>query len=288
MSLQQLLAHGWLVLLLVVWTALCIGSFLNVVVHRLPRILQREWREQAQEVLEQTPSEQAEPPGERFNLLVPRSRCPHCAAPVRAWQNIPVVSWLLLRGRCRACGAPISLRYPAVELLTLLLSVAVLAQFGYSGTALAALVFTWSLIALTFIDYDTQLLPDNITLPLLWLGLLVNTAGLVTDLSSAVIGAAAGYLLLWSLYWAFKLATGKEGMGYGDFKLLGALGAWLGWQALPGLILIAALAGLLVGGGVQLARRSRGPIPFGPFLALAGWIALVWHDRIVGVALGTL
>jgi leader peptidase (prepilin peptidase) / N-methyltransferase len=285
MSLQPLLAQGWPVLLLVAWTALCIGSFLNVVIHRLPLMLQREWHQQAREVLDQ-PAD-AGTATERFNLIVPRSRCPHCGAPITAWQNIPIVSWLMLRGRCRACGAHISVRYPAVELLTALLSLIVLAQFGYSWAALASLLFTWTLIVLTFIDYDTKLLPDNLTIPLLWLGLLVNAGGLFTDLTAAVVGAAAGYLLLWSLYWAFKLSTGKEGMGYGDFKLLGALGAWFGWQAIPGLILVASLAGLVIGGGTQLARRSRDSIPFGPFLAIAGWIGLIWHDRMIAVALGT-
>jgi leader peptidase (prepilin peptidase) / N-methyltransferase len=280
-----LLDFGWLTLALAAWAALCIGSFLNVVIHRLPRMLEREWRAQAHEILEHDVEADGTP--ERYNLLVPRSRCPQCGTTIAAWQNVPVISWLVLRGRCHACGAPISWRYPAVELLTLLLSLVVIAQFGWTWPALAALAFTWTLIALTFIDYDTQLLPDNVTVPLLWLGLLVNVTGTIAPLESAVIGAAAGYLMLWSLYWAFKLATGKEGMGYGDFKLLGALGAWLGWEALPGLILVSALVGLVIGGGSQLIRRDRGPIPFGPFLALAGWIGLIWHEQIVSIALGT-
>jgi leader peptidase (prepilin peptidase) / N-methyltransferase len=292
MDFARLLEHGWLILLLSAWVALCVGSFLNVVIHRLPLMLMREWRRQAHEVLEpEHASTTASAPASNgdtapFNLMVPRSRCPHCETPIAAWQNIPLVSWILLRGKCRACGAHISLRYPGVELLTAALSLIVLAAFSFTWLALAALAFTWTLIALTFIDYDTKLLPDNLTLPLLWLGLLVNTSGAIAGLDDAVIGAVVGYLMLWSLFWAFKLLTGKEGMGYGDFKLLGALGAWLGWQALPGIILVASVAGLIIGGGSQIVRRNRDPIPFGPFLAIAGWIALIWHDAVVRIALG--
>jgi leader peptidase (prepilin peptidase) / N-methyltransferase len=283
MSFDALLSHGWLILTLAAWTGLCVGSFLNVVIHRLPLMLERQWRSQAQEILEQSPPEEGE--AEPFNLVVPRSRCPHCQAQIRAWHNIPLFSWLMLRGRCADCGARISMRYPSVELLTGICTLLVIAHFSYSWLALWAVLFTWTLIALTFIDYDTKLLPDNLTLPLLWLGLLVNLSGALVPLTDAVIGAVCGYLLLWSLYWAFKLLTGKEGMGYGDFKLLGALGAWFGWQALPAIILVSAIAGLLIGGGSQLLRRSRDPIPFGPFLAIAGWIALLWHEQMLALVM---
>jgi leader peptidase (prepilin peptidase)/N-methyltransferase len=225
------------------------------------------------------------PPAKAFNLMVPRSRCPQCDAPISAWQNIPVFSWLVLRGRCAACNARISTRYPAVEVLTALVSLTVVAVFGYTWDAMFALLFSWLLIAMALIDFDTRLLPDNLTLPLLWLGLLFNSSGGFVDLQSAVIGAAAGYLILWSIYWGFKLLTGKEGMGYGDFKLLAALGAWLGWQALPMVILISSVVGILLGGTVLLIRKSREPIPFGPFLAIAGWVALVWRDSVVSFIL---
>jgi leader peptidase (prepilin peptidase)/N-methyltransferase len=235
----------------------------------------------------------SEPP---FNLVVPRSRCPACQAPIRAWQNIPVISYLWLRGRCAACGAGISARYPLVELLTGLLSAAVVWHFGVGWAALAALVLTWSLIALTFIDLDRQLLPDGITLPLLWLGLLFSLSqgpgdaaqAIPVDLRSSVIGAAAGYLSLWSVYWLFKLLTGKEGMGYGDFKLLAAFGAWFGWQMLPLIILLSAFTGAVVGITLIVLRKQgrEVPIPFGPYLAAAGWIALMWGPQIVQAYLG--
>jgi leader peptidase (prepilin peptidase)/N-methyltransferase len=220
-----------------------------------------------------------------FNLMVPRSRCPQCDAQISVWQNIPVFSWLVLRGRCAACNTRISTRYPAIEVLAALVSLTVVAVFGYTWVAMFALLFSWLLIAMALIDFDTRLLPDNLTLPLLWLGLLFNSSGGFVDLQSAVIGAAAGYLILWSIYWGFKLLTGKEGMGYGDFKLLAALGAWLGWQALPMVILISSVVGILLGGTVLLIRKSREPIPFGPFLAIAGWVALVWRDSVVGFIL---
>lgn len=286
--------------------SLLVGSFLNVVIHRLPIMLEREWRAQAEEVLgsnglsdtstagngrsqgKQAPTTRAEPPA-TYNLVVPRSACPHCGAQIKAWQNIPVISYLLLKGKCASCRAPISLRYPIVELVTALLSAAVAWKFGFTSYAGAALVLTWFLIALTFIDYDTQLLPDNMTLPLLWLGLLVSllptnpATGLPIDTQSSVLGAAAGYLSLWSVYHLFKLITGKEGMGYGDFKLFAALGAWLGWQMLPLIILLSALTGAIVGVTLIVARgRDKNiPIPFGPYLAAAGWIALMWGDTLV-------
>jgi leader peptidase (prepilin peptidase)/N-methyltransferase len=281
MPFEMLLSQGWLIFLLLLWAGLSVGSFLNVVVYRLPIMLERTWRADAREALEL----EAVPPAKAFNLMVPRSRCPQCDAPISAWQNIPVFSWLVLRGRCAACNARISTRYPAVEVLTALVSLTVVAVFGYTWDAMFALLFSWLLIAMALIDFDTRLLPDNLTLPLLWLGLLFNSSGGFVDLQSAVIGAAAGYLILWSIYWGFKLLTGKEGMGYGDFKLLAALGAWLGWQALPMVILISSVVGILLGGTVLLIRKSREPIPFGPFLAIAGWVALIWRDSVVSFIL---
>lgn len=260
-----------------------------MVIHRLPIQLQRAWRREALAWSEPGPGTDAPPatptPAEEtFNLVTPRSRCPACAAPIAAWDNIPVLSWLLLRGRCRHCAAPIARRYPLVELVTGLLAVAVVAHFGPTLPALLALAFTGALVALAGIDLDHQLLPDAITLPLLWLGLLANVGGVFTDLTSAVVGAAAGYLVLWSVYWLFRLATGREGMGYGDFKLLAALCAWLGWQQLPLLLLIASLTGALYGTAALLLKRHerRAPFAFGPFLALAGWIALLWGDALSG------
>ncbi len=279
----QLLSHGWLALVLLVWVALSIGSFLNVVIYRLPLMMQREWRAQANEILQLAAAAETDPP---FNLMVPRSRCSSCETTIAARHNVPVLSWLLLRGRCASCRAPISARYPLVELLTAIASIMVIAVYGYTWLGIAALAFTWAIIALTFIDFDTKLLPDQITLPLLWLGLIVNLLGGFTDLASAVVGAAIGYLVLWSIYWAFKLITGKEGMGYGDFKLLAAMGAWFGWQAMPMLILISSIVGIALGGSFLLIRRSREPIPFGPYLAIAGWVTLLEHDRVIAVVFG--
>ena len=275
-----LLAYGWQGLVLATWVTLSVGSFLNVVIYRYPIILDREWRSQAREILELEPERQ-----EKFNLSVPRSRCPSCGTQITWYQNIPVLSWLFLRGKCANCQAPISARYPFVELATALLSLAVLATFGFTLFGFAATIFTWLLIALTMIDYDTKLLPDQLTYPVLWLGLLVSTFGGVVYLPDAVIGAIAGYLFLWSTYWAFKLLTGKEGMGYGDFKLLAALGAWLGWQALPSIILLSAVVGLIYAGGrIILRRQSReDAIPFGPFLAIAGWVTLMFRDTVLGL-----
>lgn len=258
---------------------LIVGSFLNVVVFRLPVMLERQWRAQATELLRP----KAKPAKtRRFDLAHPSSHCPSCGHQIRAWENIPVVSFLWLRGKCSKCSARISWRYPLVELTTGILSAAIAWRFGYGALAGVCLFFTWTLIALTFIDYDTQLLPDDITLPLLWLGLLVNLGNLLTPLSSAVIGAAAGYGSLWLVYQLFKLITGKEGMGFGDFKLLAALGAWLGWQQLPLIILLASFIGAAVGIAfiVFCGRDRRLPIPFGPFLCAAGWVALLWGDQI--------
>jgi leader peptidase (prepilin peptidase)/N-methyltransferase len=261
---------------------LVVGSFLNVLILRLPRRMQAEL---AGACAEQR-GEQFEPvPSRLFGLdylIDPPSTCPHCGHGIRAWENVPVLSYLFLRGRCSACGTAIGLRYPLVEAVTGLLSLLVVLHFGPTPQALAALVLTWGLVALTVIDLDHQLLPDEITLPLVWLGLLVNLDGLFTDLHSAVIGAAAGYLVLWLVFQVFRLLTGREGMGYGDFKLLAAFGAFLGWQMLPLVILLSSLVGALVGIGMVVLRgRDRQvPIPFGPYLAVAGLVALLWGEPI--------
>ncbi|MGE5385733.1 MAG: prepilin peptidase [Betaproteobacteria bacterium] len=265
---------------------LCIGSFLNVVIHRLPRIMEKEWQTQCAELSGAIPGETAEP----FSLARPRSRCPACGHQITALENIPVISYLMLRGRCSACSVRISPRYPLVEAFTGLASAFAVWHFGPTLAAAAALCLIWSLIALTFIDFDTQLLPDSITLPLLWLGLLFNLYGGFVSLQAAVVGAMAGYLVLWSVYWLFKLVTGKEGMGYGDFKLLAAIGAWLGWQMLPAVILLSSLVGAVVGISLIIfARHGRNvPIPFGPYLAAAGAIALFWGPQITRSYLGIL
>jgi leader peptidase (prepilin peptidase)/N-methyltransferase len=265
---------------------LFIGSFLNVVIYRLPVVLERRWRRQCDELSSDAstshPPPKAAPAAERFNLMVPRSRCPHCGHPISALENIPIVSYVWLRGKCSACGTQISHRYPLVEALTALASAFVAWHFGFTFAAAGALLLTWALIALTFIDFDHQLLPDDLTLPLLWLGLLINVTGLFAPLSSAVIGAAAGYLSLWLVYHGFRLLTGKEGMGYGDFKLFAVLGAWLGWQQLPLIILAASFVGAITGlAFILLFGRDRHlPIPFGPFLCVAGWIAMLWGEPL--------
>ncbi len=263
---------------------LMIGSFLNVVIHRLPLMMERDWAAQCAELREEAPLVY-----EPLSLARPRSRCPKCGHPISALENIPLLSWLVLRGRCRACSAPISARYPLVEAITGALFAYTAWHFGFGLAAMGAMVFAAALIALTGIDLDTQLLPDDITLPVLWLGLLLNVFGTYTDIKSAVIGAAAGYLSLWSVYWGFKLATGKEGMGYGDFKLLAALGAWLGWQMLPLTILLSSAVGAVIGIAMMVfARHGRNvPIPFGPYLAIAGVIALFWGKPLTQVYLGT-
>jgi leader peptidase (prepilin peptidase)/N-methyltransferase len=269
---------------------LIIGSFLNVVIYRLPIILEREWRAQAADVLAGGLASASEPANERFTLSTPRSACPKCKAPITAWQNIPLVSWLVLRGRCAACKTKISARYPLVELATGVLSAWVAWHFGFGVPAACALLFTWSLIALTGIDIDHQLLPDNITLPLMWAGLVAAVAigpaigaALPVSPKDAVIGAAAGYSSLWLVFHAFKLVTGKEGMGYGDFKLFAALGAWLGWKLLPLVIILSAAAGAVLG-LLLIALRGRdrsAPMPFGPYLAAAGWLAMMYGDSLV-------
>jgi len=280
---------------------LLFGSFLNVVIHRLPIMLDRQWREQCAELMAEAsgaaatetsaPAAQAD----RFNLFVPASACPSCKTPIRAWQNVPVVSYLLLKGRCAACGTSISARYPLVEALTGIVSGLVAWKFGFSWAAAGALVFSWFLIALTFIDVDRQLLPDALTLPLIWLGLLFSLwhpeaglAGFPVDLRSSLIGAVVGYLSLWAVYHLFRLATGKEGMGYGDFKLLAAIGAWLGLKMLLPTILVSALVGAVVGAVILVVKgRDKGtPIAFGPFLAAAGWIMLMCGPAIVDRYMG--
>ena len=315
MELFEILADTpWLLTGSVFVLSLLVGSFLNVVIYRLPIMLDRQWRAQAEEMLRpesaapppdvdspqpspddlpvaaDSPTPPAPPPA-RYNLVTPRSTCPHCNAGIKAHQNIPILSYLLLGGKCANCKGKISARYPIVELATAVLSAAVVWHFGWHWQTVAALTVTWALVALTVIDLDHQILPDVITLPLLWLGLLLSLAwhaGLTlpipVDPRSAIIGAAAGYLSLWLVYWAFKLVTGKEGMGYGDFKLFGAFGAWMGWQMLPLIILLSAFTGAVVGIALIVLRgRDRNiPIPFGPYLAAAGWIALMWGPQIVG------
>lgn len=263
---------------------LLVGSFLNVVIYRLPKMMEREWRAQCVEFLGADKIKDdslTKPSAEKFNLVTPNSTCPSCGHKIKPWENIPVISYVFLRGKCSACKTSISLRYPIIEAITGILSAIAIYTFGPNTTGLAGLLFTWCLIALTMIDFDTQLLPDSITLPLLWLGLIANYFGLFTSLDSALWGAIGGYLSLFSVYWLFKLLTGKEGMGFGDFKLLGALGAWLGWQMLLQIIMLSAFAGAIIGISMIVIRgRDRNiPIPFGPYLAIAGWIALMWgHD----------
>jgi len=262
---------------------LLVGSFLNVVIHRLPRMMERDWQQQARETLglpevEKLPA---------YNLVLPNSQCPHCAHEIKPWENIPVVSWLALGGKCSSCKAPISKRYPLVELACGVLSAFIAWHYGFGWQAGAMLLLTWGLLAMSMIDVDHQLLPDALVLPLLWLGLIVNHFGLFTNLGDALWGAVFGYLSLWSVYWLFKLITGKEGMGYGDFKLLAMLGAWGGWQVLPLTILLSSLVGAVLGVIMLRLRNAETstPIPFGPYLAIAGWIALLWGDQITATYL---
>lgn len=263
---------------------LAVGSFLNVVIHRLPKMMEREWAAQCAEF---AGNEVAV--SERYTLAVPRSACPHCGHAISALENIPVLSYLVLRGKCRACRAPIGIRYPLIEAFTAICFAYAALRWGGSWTTVAACGFLAALIALSFIDVDTQLLPDDITLPLLWAGLLFNLLGGFVSLKSAVIGAMAGYLSLWLVYWGFKLTTGKEGMGFGDFKLLAAIGAWLGWTMLPLTVLLSSLVGAVVGIGlIVFARHGRNvPIPFGPYLAAAGAIALFWGPQLNALYLGS-
>jgi leader peptidase (prepilin peptidase)/N-methyltransferase len=270
---------GLFLLVMVALVGLCVGSFLNVVIHRLPRMLERGWQAQCAELAGDTPAEQP-----AYNLVVPRSRCPACGHAIGALENIPVVSYLFLRGKCLACKTPISMRYPLVELVTGLLTLCAVQHFGLTRVGLAACVLLWTLVALTFIDFDTQLLPDNLTLPLLWTGLLANLFGALPSVSlrDSIIGAIAGYLVLWTVYWLFKLIRGKEGMGYGDFKLLAALGAWLGWQMLPLIVLLSSVVGATIGIGLIVfkGRDHRIPLAFGPYLAIAGVIALFFGKSL--------
>jgi leader peptidase (prepilin peptidase)/N-methyltransferase len=256
---------------------LIVGSFLNVVIHRLPKMMERDWKAQCAELSGIDVKTEA-----TYNLLTPGSACPHCNRKIGAFENIPVISYLLLGGKCKGCHAPISMRYPIVELLSGALSSFAAWHFGFGLAGLAALILIWALIALTCIDLDTQLLPDDITLPLLWLGLIFNMSNAFTSLPNAVIGAISGYLILWSVYWVFKLTTGKEGMGYGDFKLLAAIGAWFGWQMLPLVILLSSVVGAIVGITlIVAAKHGRDiPIPFGPYLAGGGLIALFWGAQL--------
>ena len=279
---------------------LLVGSFLNVVIHRLPLMMQAQWEAEAAELadlaeaqapanaedLAKAPAPAADPAaGQPFNLVVPRSRCPHCGHQITALENIPVLSWLWLRGRCSACKAPIPIRYPLIETLSAVLALAAIWQYGLTLAGVGAVGLCFALIALAFIDIDTQLLPDDITLPLLWAGLLLNLFDAFVPLQDAVVGAMAGYLLLWSIYWLFKLVTGKEGMGYGDFKLLAALGAWFGWQAIPAIILLASVVGAVVGIALMVfARHGRDiPIPFGPYLAGAGALTLFFSQPLMAL-----
>ena len=266
---------------------LCVGSFLNVVIHRLPKMMEQEWQAQCAELREEEPS----PASEALTLSTPRSHCPACGHQISAFENIPLISYLLiLKGKCAACGTAISPRYPIVEAATGLLSAYTAWHFGPTLAMVGALLLVWSLIALAAIDLDTQLLPDSITLPLLWLGIAFNLAGAFVDLPTSIIGTMAGYLTLWSVYWLFKLTTSKEGMGYGDFKLLAALGAWLGWQMLPSIILLSSVVGAIVGISlIVAARHGRNvPIPFGPYLAAAGVIALFWGPQLTNRYLGLI
>ena len=257
---------------------LCVGSFLNVVIHRLPKMMEAQWRADCADLDGREP-----PVAETYNLFTPPSRCPSCGQGIRAWHNVPVAGWLWLRGKCANCKAAISARYPAVELAGGLVAVLFAWRYGYSAQLVAGLLFGWALLALTFIDFDTQLLPDDITFPLLWAGLLANIFGTFIDLRSAVLGAVGGYMILWTVYWGFRLIAKKEGMGYGDFKLLAAIGAWTGWQALPFVIVVSAGLGAVIGSlALWLSRRGRDTrIPFGPYLALGGIVGLLWGREAV-------
>ena len=279
LSLEQLV----MLFSLVFFVCLCVGSFLNVVIYRLPIMLDRAWRSEAKEILEQSVNDNNIEPGQRFNLALPSSGCPSCGAEIKAWQNIPVLSFLLLKGRCKSCQNKISFRYPLIEMFTGVLGTVLFWKFGLTLEFVALLVMTWLLIPLVGIDFDHQLLPDDLTLPLLWLGLLVNVNGIFCSLADAVIGAAAGYLSLWSVYRCFKLITGKEGMGYGDFKLLAVFGAWFGWQLLPNIILLSSVVGALLGIIliVTTKRDAQQPMSFGPFLAISGWLSGIFPSVFI-------
>lgn len=285
---QQLNSQPILLFACIFILGLLIGSFLNVVIYRVPKMLEQDWHLQCAHLLEDEAKIAELEAKDKITLSSPNSTCPKCQHAIKPWENIPVISYLFLKGKCSQCKSPISLRYPLVELATALLSLITIVYFGASYAGLAALILTWGLVALTMIDADTQLLPDNMTLPLLWLGLILNTFNTFTTLESALWGAVFGYLSLWSVYQLFKLLTGKEGMGYGDFKLLAALGAWFGWQSLPIIILVSSVVGAVIGIGMILikGKDKNIPIPFGPYLAIAGWITLVWGDKLRHIWLG--
>jgi leader peptidase (prepilin peptidase) / N-methyltransferase len=288
LTLDPLLNTPWLLYTTVALFSLCIGSFLNVVILRLPKIMEQDWRCQCEEFLE-LPKENRKPP-QKVTLSTPASTCPSCGHRIKPWENIPVISYLVLKGKCSSCETGISPRYPTIEAVTAIFSVVTILAIGPSYAALWALLLVWTLIGLTVIDFDTQLLPDSMTLPLLWLGLILNYFNTFTDFSSAFWGAVAGYLALWSVYWLFKLVTGKEGMGHGDFKLLAALGAWLGWELLPAVILLSSVVGAVVGISL-IAFRKHGrevPIPFGPYLAAAGLLCLWFGPEILAAWYGYL
>lgn len=287
-TLDILLSTPWLLYFVVTFVSLCIGSFLNVVILRLPKMMQQEWRCQCEAFLEVAEGERKQE--ERVTLSSPASTCPSCGHKIRAWENIPVVSYLLLGGKCSGCKSHISIRYPLIEAVTALFSVLTIVILGPSATALWALLLVWALVALTVIDFDTQLLPDSITLPLMWLGLILSYFGFLGDFTAAFWGAVIGYLSLWSVYWLFKLATGKEGMGHGDFKLLAALGAWLGWELLPAIILLSSLVGAVVGISLMIFKKHgrEVPIPFGPYLAAAGLLCLWFGAEIQALWFGLL
>ena len=275
----------WFYLTTVGLVSLCVGSFLNVVIYRLPLMMQREWQSECRLLLEdELNTNQAKPKNtsEPFNLVKPNSTCPKCKTAIKPWQNIPIISWLILKGKCASCSNPISIRYPAIEAVTALLSLVVAYTFGATEQALLYIVITWALVALTFIDIDHMLLPDQLTLPLVWLALIAAVTGITITPSDAIMGAAFGYLSLWNVFWLFKLLTGKEGMGYGDFKLLALFGALLGWQSLLTIILLSSVVGAIIGIALLSiqGKDKATPIPFGPYLAIAGWITLLWGNQL--------
>ncbi|MEL0640165.1 A24 family peptidase [Pseudoalteromonas aliena] len=272
----------WFYLTTVGLVSLCVGSFLNVVIYRLPLMMQHEWKNECRVLLENDLKNNAPVNNEPFNLIKPNSTCPKCKNAIKPWQNIPVISWILLKGKCANCSNPISFRYPAVEAITAILSLIVAYSFGATEHALLYIFVTWVLVALTFIDIDHMLLPDQLTLPLVWLALIAAVMGVTINPADAIIGAACGYLSLWTVFWLFKLLTGKEGMGYGDFKLLAVFGALLGWQSLLTIILLSSVVGAIIGIALLSiqGKDKATPIPFGPYLAMAGWITLLWGNQI--------
>ncbi len=284
---EQLQTNVWFFYTVIIFLGLTVGSFLNVIIYRLPVMLDREWTQQCHDYLQHDATD-TETRAEKFNLSYPPSTCPQCQHKIRAWENIPVISYIMLGGKCSHCKTSISIQYPLVETVTAILSVFVAWHFGATAQTMAALILTWSLVALTMIDAQKQILPDNITQPLLWLGIIVNIPELFTSIESSVIGAIAGYLILWFIYHLFRILTGKEGMGYGDFKLLAALGAWMGWEMLPLIIVLSSVVGAIIGIAMIVFRKhDKGvPIPFGPYLAIAGWIAFLWGPQITRAWLG--